>query len=341
VLTIDGSAGEGGGQILRSALALSLCTGTPFRIVDIRGRRARSGLRPQHLVAVEAAAEIAHAAVTGAALGAAELSFAPGEVRPGRYRFSIGTAGSAALVLQTVLPALLTAGARSRLAVAGGTHNPQAPSFDFLARAFLPLISRLGPGVAIELERPGFYPLGGGELSVRIEPVPRLLGLELTGRGPVQRVSGEVLLSRLPRHIAQREMATLCAALGLPREAVGLRVVEDSPGPGNVVTVFVESDQVVDVFTAYGRRGVPAERVAEEAATQTQRYLDANVPVGPYLADQLLLPLALAGSGRFVTMRPTDHVTTNIGVIERFLPVKIECAPLGDGQSWLIEVKPR
>src|SRR5262245_60443308 len=171
---IDGSQGEGGGQILRTALALSLVTGAPFRVEKIRAGRQKPGLLRQHLTAVTAAVEIGGAAVEGATLGSRELSFRPGSVRPGAYRFAVGTAGSAALVLQTVLPALLTATGPSTVVVEGGTHNPHAPPFDFLALAFLPLLARMGARAQATLDRPGFYPAGGGQLTVEITPAPAL-----------------------------------------------------------------------------------------------------------------------------------------------------------------------
>src|SRR5689334_15022558 len=174
VLTLDGAAGEGGGQILRSALALSLATGTPFRLDRIRGKRRPAGLLRQHLTALNAATEIGDAEVIGAQIGSSTITFTPRAVNPGTYRFAVGTAGSTTLVLQTVLPALMTASGPSELVLEGGTHNPFAPPFDFLARAFLPLIERMGPRFEASLERPGFYPAGGGKFQLRIDPAARL-----------------------------------------------------------------------------------------------------------------------------------------------------------------------
>ena len=341
MLTIDGSLGEGGGQILRSALALSVCLGRPFRIVNIRARRPKPGLRPQHLAAVRAAAEISGARVEGATLGAQTLTFEPGDVEAGTHRFAIGTAGSTMLVLQTVLPALLTAGRASELRLEGGTHNPRAPTFECLASAYLPLIGRMGPRIAIELERAGFEPVGGGVVHVRIEPAPRLVPLHLETRGELLRVAAEVLLSSLPTHIAEREVVTLAAELDIGAASVRVREIEDSPGRGNVVSVFVESEHVTEVFAEFGRRGVPAERVAQHAARAAKQYLAGDVPVGVHLADQLLLPLALAGGGSFVTLPPSAHTRTNLDVIEAFLPVAIRCAPIDESGRWKIEIAAR
>jgi RNA 3'-terminal phosphate cyclase (ATP) len=339
MLTIDGSLGEGGGQILRSALALSVCLRRPFRIVNIRARRAKPGLRPQHLAAVRAAAAVSGAQVDGATLGAETLTFLPADVAAGNHHFSIGTAGSAMLVLQTVLPALLTAHRASELRLEGGTHNPRAPTFDCLARAYLPLVARMGPRISIELERAGFEPAGGGIVHVRIEPASRLEPLRLEARGPLRRIGAEVLLSKLPAHIAEREAAVLARELHLGDESIRVRTIDDAPGTGNVVSVFTEFEEITEVFAEFGRRGVPAERVAERAALTAKRYLAAGVPVGTHLADQLLVPLALGG-GDYVTLPPSSHTRTNIEVIEAFLPVEIRCAAIGGG-AWRIEVARR
>ena len=202
-LRIDGSLGEGGGQILRSSLALSLVTTKPFVIERIRASRKRPGLMRQHLSAVTAAAEISQAHVEGDEPGSMRLSFRPGTINSGDYVFDVGSAGSATLVLQTILPALLLAEGESNLTLRGGTHNPWAPPFDFLAQSYLPLVNRLGPTVEARLIRPGFYPLGGGEFTVHIQPVRQLGRLELTERGELRAHRVRVLLANLPRHIAE------------------------------------------------------------------------------------------------------------------------------------------
>src|SRR5262245_60469773 len=204
--TIDGSRGEGGGQILRTSLALSMITGTPVRIVNIRARRAKPGLMRQHLTAVQAAAGVSKARVEGAAVGSREIVFTPSTVTPGNHHFSIGTAGSTTLILQTVLPALILASGPSHLVLEGGTHNPMAPPFEFLDRAFLPLLRRMGPAVDVTLERAGFYPAGGGRLSVTVQPVGHLQGFDLLERGDLRNQRGIVLLANLPAHIADREL---------------------------------------------------------------------------------------------------------------------------------------
>jgi len=323
-LNLDGSAGEGGGQILRSALGLSLVTGTPFTIDRIRAGREKPGLLRQHLTAVQAAAEIGKAQVSGAAIGSRVLTFRPGAVSPGAYSFSVGTAGSATLVLQTVLPALLTASGPSTLSLEGGTHNAWAPPFDFLEKAFLPLLARMGARVSVKLERRGFYPAGGGRFTAAIEPTSRLERLDLVERGKIRAQRGSAIVARLSPGIAQRELKVLERALSMDRTR--LKVVEDrdSAGPGNVVQVEVESEHVTELFTGFGEKRVSAEAVAEKLAKEVREYLEAEVPVGEYLADQLLIPLALAGAGSFVTSPLSPHSTTNIGVIEQFLSRKFQ-----------------
>lgn len=336
MITIDGSSGEGGGQILRTSLALSLVTGKPFRMEKIRARRPKPGLRRQHLTAVLAAAEVGQAEVEGAELESRELAFVPSGVRPGEYRFDVGTAGSTTLVLQTVLPALMTASGPSQLQIEGGTHNIHAPPVDFLEKAFLPILGRMGPNVELTLERPGFYPAGGGSIRVEIRPAERLRRIELVERGRVLRRSAAGAVARLPMHIAEREVETIRRRMSWPAEAVSTRAVE-SAGPGNVVTIEIHSEHVTEVFTGFGQRGVPAEKVAAGAVREARRYLKAGVPVGRHLADQLLLPLALAGGGTFRTLAPSSHTTTNIETLGHFLDVAIRTDQL-DRDVWEVTV---
>jgi RNA 3'-terminal phosphate cyclase (ATP) len=330
MLTIDGSRGEGGGQILRTSLSLSMVLGRPFRVERIRAGRQRPGLARQHLAAVEAARAISSARVEGASLGSRELTFAPGPVVPGTYRFAVGTAGSACLVLQTVAPALFTAGAPSHLVFEGGTHNPKAPPFDFLARVFLPLVARMGPAVGATIERHGFYPAGGGRVVVDIAPVPALAPIELVAPLAVETRRARALLSRLPRHIGERELSVARADLGWDEAECAIEEV-DSPGPGNALHLEVVGAGSAELVTGFGERGVPAETVAMVAAAEMRDFLAAGVPVGSHLADQLLLPMALARGGAFLTLPLTPHATTAIEVIEAFGAAHFEVRPAGAG----------
>jgi RNA 3'-terminal phosphate cyclase (ATP) len=326
MLVLDGAQGEGGGQVLRTSLALSLITGTPFRIEDIRANRKPPGLRKQHLTAVEAAARVGDAEVVGAAVGARQLTFAPRAVRTGDFRFAVGTAGSCTLVLQTVLPALMLQRQRSALVLEGGTHNPMAPPADFLERVYLPLLARLGPRVTLTLERPGFYPAGGGKLRVEVEPLPSgsvLGGVELLERGPVVRTQATALVSNLPLHIAERELELVKRKLRWDDGRLEARDDPRASGPGNALLLEVECAHARELVSAIGERGVRAEDVARKAVAELQRWLDADVPVGEHLADQLLLLLALAGQGAFRTLPLSGHSTTQIDVMAKFLPSKV------------------
>lgn len=323
MILIDGSEGEGGGQILRSSLALSLVTGQPFRMEHIRAGRQKPGLLRQHLTAVEAAKTVGCAEVEGAALNSQTLEFRPQAITPGNYRFAVGTAGSATLVLQTVLPSLLTASSLSTLTLEGGTHNPLAPPFDFLAASFMPLIRRMGPVVGLELRRPGFFPAGGGRFHARLEPVKRLSRLILSERGAIRRKRARAWLSKLPAEVAERELAVVREELGWRPDECEIESVQHPTGPGNAVVLEIEAENVVGTFTGFGERGRPAEEVAREAVQAAKAWLEAEVPVDEHLADQLLLPMALAGGGSFRTTKPSLHSVTNAGIIQRFLPVPI------------------
>jgi RNA 3'-terminal phosphate cyclase (ATP) len=337
MLMIDGSFGEGGGQILRSALGLAMVTGQAVRIEKIRAERERPGLMRQHLTAVQAAVAISGARVSGNKIGSTELTFEPGAVRAGKYSFAVGTAGSATLVLQTVLPALILGTGSSELTLQGGTHNPWSPPFDFLQKSFLPVLQRLGPGISVQLNRPGFYPAGGGEFDVSIQPVKQLKPLELLERGEIKNQKATAIVARLPEKIAERELKVVRENLGWPEEWLAVEKIENSLGPGNVIFIEIESQHVTEVFTGFGQQHVPAETVAKNVLQQVRGYLAAGVPVGEYLADQLLVPMALAG-GRFRTVEPSRHTQTNIELIKQFLDVEIMVTKI-DQKVWEIEIK--
>jgi RNA 3'-terminal phosphate cyclase (ATP) len=334
VIEIDGSFGEGGGQILRTSLALALITGQPFHMARIRSRRAKPGLRRQHLTAVRAAAAIGNAEVTGDAVHSTELTFRPGKVAGGHFDVDVGSAGSTTLVFQTILPALLVCGSDMTVAFKGGTHNHGGPPWDFLDEVFLPIVRRMGAQVSVRLERHGFAPAGGGRWTAAISR-SELRPVSIHERGRLRSAVAQALVSNLPLSIAEREIAALRPRLDWRAEA---RCVE-SDGPGNIVMLCARYENVAELATGFGRRGVPAESVAREALECWLSYEASAAPVGEHLADQLLLPMALARGGSFVTMKPTLHTTTNIETIRKFLDVRFRVEQTG-GAQWLIAAEP-
>lgn len=338
-LLIDGASGEGGGQILRTSLALSILTGKPFRIFNIRGNRPKPGLRRQHLTCVLAAAAISGADVNGAVVDSRDVTFTPHSLQPGVHHFDVGSAGSTMLVLQTILPPLLTAGSPSTITLEGGTHNFGAPPYLFLSRTFLPLINRMGPRVELRIERAGFAPRGGGRIVVHVTPAP-LKPIELLERGPIQRTIARATVAGLGRPIAERELNVAAGILSLRPDQLIIEELPADQGPGNLFTVEVESAGVTEVFTAFGGKGILAEDVARHAAREAKRYLDGEAPVDEHLADQLLLPMVLAGGGSYVTGPLSLHATTNIQTIAQFSEMPITVREVARRQNRVL-VGPR
>jgi RNA 3'-terminal phosphate cyclase (ATP) len=337
MITLDGSQGEGGGQILRTALALSLVTRQPFRIERIRAGRSKPGLLRQHLACVQAAKAVGSAQVEGDSLGSSELVFHPGDIVTGRHEVRIGSAGSTLLVLQTVLPPLMLAGGSSELRLEGGTHNPFAPPFPFIDEAFLPLVCRMGFDVEGMLENPGFFPNGGGRCTFWIRPAKATVPLELPTRSSAPVLSASVCLSALPDTVAERELAVLRRRLGLSEDVCRTDAVRTPMGPGNSVHVRAGMEGYTEVFSAFGSPGVRAEEVAGAVLEDAVSFLDSGAAVGPYLADQLLLPMALGRGGSFVTGELSGHTRTNIEIIGKFIDAGIACDAL-DRNLWRIRV---
>lgn len=335
---LDGASGEGGGQILRTALALSVVLQRPFVIERIRAGRAKPGLRRQHLACVQAAARLSSAQVTGAELDSQRLSFAPGPAMLPVLEVDIGSAGSAALVIQTILPPALCAPHPVRATIRGGTHNPMAPSLDFLAEVFVPALRAQGARVELACVRHGFAPAGGGEVTLLVEPAP-LGAFECLAAGPVVRRQATAVLARLPTHVGDRELAQVRQRLGFRPEECTVREVP-SDGAGNAVLLYVEREGGGrELVTGHGERGLRAELVAARACDELAAYLAAEVPVGEHLADQLLLPMVLGGGGRFRCAPLSLHTETNLETIGAFLPERRPVARR-DGEAWVIEVPP-
>jgi len=353
-VVVDGSYGEGGGQVLRTALALAALTGRSTRIERIRAGRSKPGLRPQHLTAVRAAAAVCDACVEGDELGSQTVNFVPaGPPAPGNYTFDVaeeaqeGSAGSVALVLQTVLLPLALAQGDSHLTLRGGTHVPWAPPASYLEHVFLPLLARMGLHAQIELVRWGFYPAGGGEIQVRVAgQAGSLQPILLDERGELRRVWGTAAVTNLPSHIPQRMAArahNVLADAGLSAQVEPRRLRGAGPGAG--IFLFAEyaasshSPAVVAGFTAYGRKGLPAERVAEAACQDLLGHHRSGAPADPHLADQLVLPMALAeGESRVRTSRVSQHLLTSIWVVRAFLArdIRVE-GKLGASGTLVIE----
>jgi RNA 3'-terminal phosphate cyclase (ATP) len=325
-VVIDGTHGEGGGQIVRTSLALAMITGRAVRLTGIRGKRKKPGLRPQHLTAVEASASVCSAGTTGARLDSSELSFRPGVVRPGAYRFRIGTAGAATLVLQTLLPALARAGGASEVVVGGGTHVPWSPPFHYVAEVFLPTLARLGVRAEATIRRWGWFPRGGGEIRASIRGAVSGVVGDLARPFRLERLTAVSASSRLPEHVRRRQKNRLEARL----QAAGLKAqvsLMDVPAldAGSLVFICARGKESVAGFSSLGARGKPAEQVADQAADELFSFLDSGAALDPYLADQILAYFAIVpGSQRMTTAAATRHLHTNAWVIEQFLPVRFE-----------------
>ena len=322
---IDGSMGEGGGQILRTSLALACITGRRLRIANIRAARRNPGLARQHLVCVQAACEICSGQAEGEAIGSQVLDFEPGPVRVGDYSFDIGSAGSASLVVQTVLPALFLADEPSMVTVTGGTHNPWAPPYDFLAETFLPAVAQAGFHAECELIKHGFFPAGGGKISFTIQPWRRDSdrAIDLCEPPDKPQVRARIYTARLPADIAHRQQQLLCQS-GLRIAGMEHVDAKDSDGPGNCAMLRVCSGGATTVFTAFGQKGKPSRKVVGEVASETRNYLSSNAAIDRHLADQLLIYMAIAKTGSFSTNDLSTHLTTNVETIKKFLPVRFD-----------------
>jgi RNA 3'-terminal phosphate cyclase (ATP) len=350
-IEIDGSQGEGGGQILRTALALSLISGQAFSLVNIRAKRPKPGLMRQHLACVQAAVAVGggpeHCQASdgngnAVQIGANQLRFTPGPVRGGDYEFAVGSAGSCMLVLQTVLWPLALTTQASNIVLRGGTHNPMAPSATFLSR-MAPYFSGGGQAVyTLDVQRHGFYPAGGGAVRVRIAPPPDgLTAINLMERGAALESWAECLHAGIPKGVASRELDVLGRALGWTEDQLRDRALRSNEGPGNALQVVLQFEHITEVLTAFGEKSLSAEEVARTVLRETQAYLAHRAPVGEHLADQLMIPMALAAlqgkPGQYWATTTSEHTCTNARVIEQFLPVRFLIEPLDSGTLVSVE----
>jgi len=327
---VDGSTGEGGGQILRTSLALACITGKSLRIENIRAARRNPGLAKQHLSCVRAVCQVCSGQCRGAALRSGVLDFHPAPVQSGDFRFDIGSAGSASLVIQTVLPALFLADKPSAVTVTGGTHNPLAPPFDFLSETFLPAIAAVGfradpLGDALrhcKLIKHGFYPAGGGKITFDVQPWQRDTDrvLKLCESSEQFQIHARIYTAKLPLHITQRQRKLLLQS-GLNIRNVEHIEVTDSDGPGNCVMIRLCDSSRTTVFTAFGMRGKPSQQVVSEVVNLAENFLTSGAAIDRFLADQLLIYMAMAKAGSYTTNELSSHLQTNMEVIKKFLPV--------------------
>lgn len=336
---VDGSQGEGGGQIFRSSLTLAMCLNKPVVIKNIRAGRSKPGLLRQHLACLNAAADISEASVSGNTLGSTEVTFKPGKVTAGRYCFAVGTAGSTTLIFQTILLPLLFSGSKSDITFEGGTHNGMAPTFDFISKSFLSVLRKMGAKVDTELVEYGFFPAGGGRWRATIYPLDSLQTLSLTERDELLNEDAIVVSSQLPKHVGKRELEQIESKLNWPSERLTHHSVR-SVGPGNVVSLIHSTKRSTMLFEAFGQRGLSATAVADQAIEQLLAFKQSDACVCEHLADQLILPLALGQGGEFTTTRPSLHLLTNIEVVKQMTNTQVDVIEKNNN-TWSIRVFPK
>ncbi len=333
---IDGGFGEGGGQILRTSLSLACVTGKRLHMENIRANRRNPGLARQHISCVHAVRDITNGTCSEAELGSQVLDFEPGKITGGKFSFDIGSAGSASLVIQTILPPLFLTEKPSTVTVSGGTHNPMSPPYDFFEQVFLPAIAQGGFNVKCQLLKHGFFPAGGGKIKIDVQPWSKESASAIDFCQPVEKfkISAIVYTARLPNHIADRQRGLfLKSALAftdaskmrlaqpLRFEDIELADVTDSDGPGNCVMILLSGQDLRTIFTAFGERGKPSEKVIREVVDLTTEFLKSEAAIDHFLADQLLIYMAMGDCGSFTTDKLSSHLRTNIEVIKKFLPV--------------------
>ncbi len=342
MIKIDGSLGEGGGQVLRSALTLSLLVQKPFRISNIRGRRKNPGLRAQHLASVHAAGVVGEADLEGDELGSQDLTFQPSGLKAGEYRFEIGTAGSCSLVLQTIFLPLARAGAGSRVEITGGTHVKWSPTYEYIDRVWLPVMKMLGYPADISLREAGFYPRGGGKIEVFVSPGHADGGLNAERSQADQLFEGLSLSANLPEHVAERQRSRMLERLAEHDLSAEIEILRPgSVGRGSAVFITGSADRTYFGFSALGAKGKPAEVVAEEAVEQMLSFIQTGAAVDRYLADQLLIPLAVASEpSQFTVDGATQHLFTNADIVRQFIDAEIEIIEAHEGAKTRVEIEP-
>jgi RNA 3'-terminal phosphate cyclase (ATP) len=323
-IEIDGSFGEGGGQILRTALSLSCITGCGLNLFNIRKSRKKPGLMQQHLTCVNAISEICNAEVLGNEAGSTELTFVPRKIKSGNYYFDIKTAGSSSLVIQTLLPPLLFADKPSHIRIKGGTHVPFSPPYDYISEVFIPMLNRIGIKAESSISKYGFYPKGGGEVSFKIFPAEKITGMHAVSKGNLFSITGHSAVSNLPIHIAERQKDSLIQNLSPLTAKINILEVP-SFGQGTFVFLKGEYEYILTGFSSLGERGKRAEDVGNEAASLFKHSHNTSACLDPHLADQMVIYLCLAKKdSTFTTSRITQHLLTNLWTIEKFLKIRYD-----------------
>jgi RNA 3'-terminal phosphate cyclase (ATP) len=339
MIEIDGSEGEGGGQMLRTALAMSALTGRSFKFTNIRARRDRPGLAAQHLTGVKGVGELCRASMEGASVGSTSLTFEPGIVEAGDYRFDVGTAGSITLVLQACMLACARSRARTEFDIIGGTNVRMSPPSDYLEHVLFPLMRTLGYDIDVKVPARGFYPQGGGEMVVGMAMGERILPLRLEERGRFKGIGGVCFTQKLPDHIAERMASTARKTMvgHAPVKLVIDRRQGHSVGAG--LLLFAEYENTVLGSDALGEKGISSEKLGEMAATSLLQEMGGNGTLDRHAADQILPYLSLAAApSTFLVGELTTHFRTQVEMVRKFVDVQIE-TEAKEG-AWQVSVTP-
>ncbi len=342
MIEVDGGHGEGGGQLLRMAVALSALTETPVRIVRIRAGRPTPGLAAQHVTAINAVAALCAAEVTGVAVGASSIEFRPGNLASGHFSFDVGTAGSITLVLQALLPVAAAAGGPVRVRLVGGTDVRWSPPIDYFNRVFLALLRGLGSHADVEVLRRGYYPRGGGVVDIVVEPTRSWSSLGNPERGEIQRVRGIAHVSNLPEHVPKRmKHAALRRLHGIPDVKIEERVYqgEEAIGQGGALVLWAETEASLLGAGSLAERGKPSERIGEEAAVSLKAEIESQATLDVHAADQVLVYLARADNpSRFHVRAVSGHMETMMWLIPQFLACRF--AIVREPGGWQVSVEP-
>lgn len=330
---IDGCYGEGGGQLLRTAVALAAITGETIRLHNIRAKRSKPGMAAQHVAAVKAVAALCGAEVEGLQVKSTQLLFRPGLLRGGQFHIPVGTAGSIPLVLQAALPVAIASGAATAMHISGGTDVRAAPPLDYLRYVLLPLLGKMGLKARVDVLRRGYYPRGGGEILVAIEPAPPLRPLLLDSPGALKQIHGYAHIANLPEHIVQRMAAAATAELTkFPAPTIEEAVLgrAEAIGAGGAIVLAATTEQTILGASATAERGVPAEQLGLDAGQSLHEEISTGATLDFHATDQILIYLALAGgASRFLTRAVTSHAATTMWLLEQFLPVSFSVTQKG------------